>query len=284
MTSYPASMRVVSLLPSATEIVAALGLTGSLVGRSQECDWPPEVRELPVVTAARIDSDALSGAEIDAAVRAAVADGRSLYALDADLVERLAPDVIVTQDLCAVCAVSSGEVCDVGARVVSLDPRTIAEIGDSVVTLGRELGRVERGREVAAELHERIERVRAAVAGLPRRRIFVAEWLDPPFASGHWIPEMVAAAGGADVLGRAGAHSVPTTWEAVAAERPELIVLAPCGFDARRALQEAAGLELPAPSVAVDANAYFARPSPRIADGVEQLGRLLHPEAFATAA
>ena len=277
-------MRVVSLLPSATEIVAALGLTGSLVGRSQECDWPPEVRELPVVTAARIDSDALSGAEIDAAVRAAVADGRSLYALDADLVERLAPDVIVTQDLCAVCAVSSGEVCDVGARVISLDPRTIEEIGESVVTLGRELERAERGREVAAEMHERIERVRAAVAGLPRRRIFVAEWLDPPFASGHWIPEMVAAAGGADVLGQAGAHSVPTTWEAVAAERPELIVLAPCGFDARRALQEAAGLELPAPSVAVDANAYFARPSPRIADGVEQLGRLLHPEAFATAA
>jgi iron complex transport system substrate-binding protein len=277
-------MRVVSLLPSATEIVAALGLTGSLVGRSQECDWPPEVRELPVVTAARIDSETLGGAEIDAAVRAAVADGRSLYALDADLVERLAPDAIVTQDLCAVCAVSSGEVCDVGARVISLDPRTIEEIGDSVVTLGRELGRVERGRDAAAEMHERIERVRAAVAGLPRRRIFVAEWLDPPFASGHWIPEMVTAAGGADVLGQAGAHSVPTTWEAVAAERPELIVLAPCGFDARRALQEAAGLELPAPSVAVDANAYFARPSPRIADGVEQLGRLLHPEAFATAA
>ena len=225
-------MRVVSLLPSATEIVATLGLTGSLVGRSQECDWPPEVRELPVVTAARIDSDALSGAEIDAAVRAAVADGRSLYALDAELVERLAPDVIVTQDLCAVCAVSSGEVCDVGARVISLDPRTIAEIGDSVVTLGRELGREDRGREVAVEMHERIERVRAAVSGLPRRRIFVAEWLDPPFASGHWIPEMVTAAGGADVLGRAGSHSVPTTWEAVAAERPELIVLAPCGFDA----------------------------------------------------
>ena len=277
-------MRIVSLLPSATEIVAALGLAESLVGRSEECDWPPEVRGLPVVTAARVDSETLSGAEIDAAVRAAVADGRSLYALDADLVERLAPDVIVTQDLCAVCAVSSSEVCDVGARVVSLDPRTIAEIGESVIALGQALGREERARETAAQMHERIERVRSAVAELPRRRIFVAEWLDPPFASGHWIPEMVTAAGGIDVLGRAGEHSVPTSWDAVAAERPELIVLAPCGFDARRASQEAVGLDLPAPSVAVDANAYFARPSPRIAEGVEQLGRLLHPQAFAAAA
>lgn len=277
-------MRIVSLLPSATEMVAALGLADALVGRSEECDWPPEVRGLPVVTAARLDSATLSGAEIDAAVRAAVAEGRSLYALDADLVERLAPDVIVTQDLCAVCAVSSAEVCDVGAHVISLDPHTIAEIGDSLVALGRALGREERGREAAAGMHERIERVRTAVAGLPRRRIFVAEWLDPPFASGHWIPEMVSAAGGVDVLGRAGASSVQTSWEEVAAEHPELIVLAPCGFDAQRALQEAAGLNLPAPSVAVDANAYFARPSPRIADGVEQLGKLLHPAAFATAA
>ena len=248
-----------------------LGLADALVGRSEECDWPPEVQELPVVTASRVDSAALGGAAIDAAVRA-------------DLVERLAPDVILTQDLCAVCAVSSAEVCDVGAQVISLDPHTITEIGESVVALGRELGCAERGREVASEMHGRIDRVRAAVADLPRRRIFVAEWLDPPFASGHWIPEMVTAAGGIDVLGRAGEHSVPTTWEAVAAERPELIVLAPCGFDATRALAEAAGLQLPAPAVAVDANAYFARPSPRIAEGVEQLGRLLHPEAFATAA
>lgn len=277
-------MRIVSLLPSATEIVAELGLTGSLVGRSEECDWPPDVRGLPVVTTSRIDSASLGGAEIDAAVRAAVADGRSLYALDSELVERLAPDVIVTQDLCAVCAVSSAEVCEVGARVISLDPRTIAEIGESVVRLGRELGCEERGRAAAERMHERIERVRAAVAGLPPRRIFVAEWLDPPFASGHWIPEMVRAAGGVDVLGRAGEHSCPTSWDAVAAERPELIVLAPCGFDAERARREAAGLDLPAPSVAVDANAFFARPSLRIADGVEQLARLLHPEAFAAAA
>lgn len=277
-------MRIVSLLPSATEIVAELGLAGSLVGRSEECDWPPDVRGLPVVTASRIDSARLDGARIDAAVRAAVADGRSLYALDAELVERLAPDVIVTQDLCAVCAVSTAEVCDVGARVISLDPRTIEEIGGSVIRLGRELGREEQGHRAARDMLERIDRVRAAVAGLAPRRIFVAEWLDPPFASGHWIPEMVSAAGGFDVLGRAGEHSVRTTWAAVAAERPELIVLAPCGFDARRALQEAAGLDLPAPSVAVDANAFFARPSLRIADGVEQLARLLHPEAFATAA
>lgn len=277
-------MRIISLLPSATEIVAALGLVDSLVGRSEECDWPPRVRAVPVVTAARIDSGSLSGREIDDAVGAALASGTSLYALDAELVEQLAPDVIVTQDLCSVCAVSSSEVCDVGARVLSLDPRTIAEIADSVVELGRALGREGRGRAEAAAMLERIDRVRTSVAGMPRRRIFVAEWLDPPFASGHWIPEMVEAAGGVDVLGRAGEPSVRTTWPAVAAAHPELVVLAPCGFDARRALREAEGLELPAPAVAVDANAFFARPSLRIAEGVEQLGRLLHPEAFATAA
>jgi iron complex transport system substrate-binding protein len=228
--------------------------------------------------------DALTGREIDEAVRAAVADGQSLYALDADLVERLRPDVIVTQDLCRVCAVSSDDVCDVGAEVVSLDPRTLAEIADSVRLLGSRLGVVERANEVAARMEERIERVRAQARGLARRRVFVAEWLDPPFAAGHWLPEMVEAAGGVDVLGRAGEHSFETTWHEVAAGEPEVVVLAPCGFDAVRAAAEAESLELPWPAVPVDANAFFSRPAPRVAEGVEILARILHPESFAAAA
>jgi iron complex transport system substrate-binding protein len=270
-------MRIVSLLPSATEIVAELDLEHALVGRSEECDWPPSVRTLPVVAASRVDMRELDGRAIDRAVRTAVADGRSLYAVDADLVERLAPDVIVTQDLCRVCAVSSEDVCDVGAEVISLDPHTLDGIAASVRALGLALGVPERGSTVADDMLWRIARVRARTAELPRRRIFVAEWLDPPFAAGHWLPEMVEAAGGVDVLGRAGEPSFETTWEEVEAADPELVVLAPCGFDAQRAAREAIGLSLPWPAVAVDANAYFSRPSPRVAVGVEQLAGILHP-------
>jgi iron complex transport system substrate-binding protein len=277
-------VRIVSLLPSATEIVAELGLTASLVGRSEECDWPPEVRRLPVVTASRVDSTRLDGRAIDSAVRAAIESGESLYALDEELLDRLRPDVVVTQDLCRVCALSSTEICDVGARVVSLDPRTLAEVAGSVRELAAALGVPDRGEDVARRMLDRIAGVRERVAGLPERRVFVAEWLDPPFASGHWIPEMVEAAGGRDVLGRAGEPSRPTTWDEVAAAGPELVVLAPCGFDARRAAHEASGLELPWRAVPVDANRYFARPAPALADGVEQLARILHPEGFAAAA
>jgi iron complex transport system substrate-binding protein len=277
-------MRIVSLLPSATEIVAELGLLDALVGRSEECDWPPEVRRLPVVSAGRVDMAELSGRQIDAAVREAVANGSSLYLFDAELAERLRPDVIVTQDLCRVCAVSSEEVCDVDAEVVSLDPHTLAEIAQSVRELGRRLGSPERGEEVARHMEHRLERVRRRTADLPRRRIFVAEWLDPPFAAGHWLPELVDAAGGVDVMGQAGEPSRETTWADVAAAQPELIVLAPCGFDRTRAAAEAAGLELPAPAVAVDANRFFSRPSPRLAEGAEILARILHPHAFSQAA
>jgi iron complex transport system substrate-binding protein len=274
-------MRIVSLLPSATEIVAGLGLVDALVGRSEECDWPPPVRRLPAVSASRVRMDGLSGREIDEAVRRAVATGESLYALDAEMVALLEPDVIVTQDLCRVCAVSSDEVCDVGAEVIALDPHTLAEIADNVRELGRRLGQPARGVAVARRMEERIERVRERVGGRRRRRVFVAEWLDPPFASGHWLPEMVEAAGGIDVLGRPGEHSVETTWDAVVTAKPELIVLAPCGFDRTRAAAEAGGLDLPCPAVPVDANAFFSRPSPRVAEGVEILARILHPAAFA---
>ena len=275
------AVRICSLLPSATEIVAGLGQADRLVGVSEECDWPPEVQGLPVVTASRIASGELGSLEIDRVVREAVADGRSLYAIDEELIDELEPDLILTQDLCEVCAVSSAEVgrlCKVDAEVVSLDPRTIGEIEESVLRIAERLGVPERGAAVVAEMREKIGHARGAVAGLPRRRVFVAEWLDPPFAAGHWVPEMVELAGGEEVLGRSGEASFPTTWEAVRAAEPELVVLAPCGFDAERAAREALP-SLPCRVVAVDANAYFSRPAPRVADGVVQLAFLLHPDA-----
>jgi iron complex transport system substrate-binding protein len=274
-------MRICSLLPSATEVVGQLGLTESLVGVSEECDWPEGVDRLPVVTASRVDPTTLSSSDIDAAVRDAVAGGRSLYAVDEGLLTELAPDVILTQDLCTVCAVSGADVatlCPVGAEVISLNPMTLEGIAESVETLAERLGVSERGAAVAAEMREAIAEVRRAVHGRPRRRIFVAEWVDPPFAAGHWLPEMVEAAGGEDVLGRAGEPSFTTTWEDVRAAAPELVVVATCGFDAQRGAEEARGLDLPAPAVAVDANAYYSRPAPRVAEGVRQLGHLLHPE------
>jgi iron complex transport system substrate-binding protein len=274
-------VRVCSLLPSATEIVALLGLADCLVGVSEECDWPPEVRGLPVVTASRVDAAGLSSMQIDAAVREAVAEGRSLYAVDAELLGELEPDLVITQDLCTVCAVSSGDVmglCDV--ETLSLNPRTLDEIAQSVEAVGGRLGAASRGAAVAREMREAIADLVALTASGPRRRVFVAEWLDPPFASGHWVPEMVAAAGGEEVVGRPGEASFATSWDVVYAAEPELIVLAPCGFDARRAAQEAAALDLPAPAVAVavDANAYYSRPSPRVVEGVRQLAHMLHPD------
>jgi len=277
-------MRVCSLLPSATEIVGALGLTGSLVGRSQECDWPPEVREVPVVTASRVDSERLPSLAIDQAVREALSDGLPLYAVDAELIDRLRPDVIVTQDLCRVCAVSSGDLRSltaVEAEVISLEASTIAEIEQSVLVLAERLGVPERGREVVARMEASLTSVRQAVAGCRRRRVFVSEWLDPPYAAGHWVPEMVELAGGEEVLGRPGQPSFRTTWEQALARSPELVVLAPCGFDLARTVAEARLPDLPCPAVAVDANSYFSRPAPRVADGTRLLAFLLHPEAVA---
>jgi iron complex transport system substrate-binding protein len=271
-------------LPSATEIVGALGLADALVGRSEECDWPPDVRDVPIVTAARIDTSIISSVEIDRAVRNAVADGRSLYAVDAELIEELAPDLILTQDLCAVCAVSSdelGRLCVVSAEVLSFDPRGITGIENTVLELARRLDVSERGERVVAEMRAKIGTVRDLVAGLEPPRVFVAEWLDPPFAAGHWVPEMVAHAGGTEVLGRAGEASFATSWRTVLECRPDIVVLAPCGFDAARAAREAALPNIACRTVAVDANAYYSRPAPRVADGVVQLAWLFHPDVVA---
>lgn len=273
--------RICSLVPSATEIVAALGFADCLVGVSAECDWPAEVRDLPVVSASRVDTDTLPAREVDQAVQGAIADGRSLYAVDRELMVQLDPDLVLTQDLCEVCAVSSRDLRSlhpVHAETISLDARSIAEIEECVRTLAERLGVPERGRDVVGDMQARIGVVRQLVDGRPRPRVFVSEWLDPPFAAGHWVPEMVSLAGGSGVLGSAGDASFRTTWAAVRAAEPELVVLAPCGFDADRTAREAQLPPLGCPAVAVDANAYFSRPSPRVADGVAQLGFLLHPE------
>ena len=274
-------MRICSFLPSATEIVADLGLVDSLVGVSEECRWPPEVVGKPVVTAARIDPVTMSSLGIDEAVRASVRDGRSLYSVEADLIDALSPDVIVTQDLCAVCAVSSGELAEaslVDAEVISLDPHTLVEVAETVRRLGSRLGARERGDELAARMLRTIAAVAAEVRGLPKRRVFFAEWIDPPFCAGHWLPEMIDLAGGVDVLGQAGEPSHPTTWELVRSLAPELVIVGPCGFDVVQAAARAGQIEFPCRAVAVDGDAYYSRPAPRLADGVRQLAHLIHPE------
>jgi iron complex transport system substrate-binding protein len=262
-------------------MVASLGLAGSLVGVSEECDWPPEVRGLPVVTASRVDTSRISSLSIEQAVREAVGDGRPLYAIDRELLERLDPDLILTQNLCAVCAVSADAVdrlCATEAEVVALDAHGFAEIGERLLELAGLLGVPERGHAVVQEMDTAVAALQEQLIGVRARPVFVAEWLDPPYAAGHWIPEMVALAGGREVLGRAGAPSYPTSWEAVREQRPELVVLAPCGFDHERAAREAALPPLGCRAVAVDSNAYYARPGPRLVAGIAQLAHLLHPE------
>jgi iron complex transport system substrate-binding protein len=274
-------VRVCSLLPSATEIVADLGLADSLVGVSAECRWPPEVIGKPIVTATRLDSQTSSDLEIDAAVRAATADGRSLYTVDADLISELQPDLVITQDLCAVCAVSSAELSSarlIDAEVVSLDPRTYRDVADSVRVLATRLGVPEKGERIARRMEATLAETRAATHDLPSRRVFFAEWLEPPFCAGHWLPEMIAAAGGLDVLGRLGARSFATTWDAVIERRPELVIAGPCGFGIEEATARARLLDLPVSIIAVDGDSYYSRPGPRLADGVRQLAHLLHPQ------
>jgi iron complex transport system substrate-binding protein len=284
MSTVEFPQRVCSLLPSATEIVAQLGLIDRLVGVSAECRWPQDVIGKPVVSAARIELSALSNEQIDQTVREWTHDGRSLYGVDAELIERLAPDLIVTQDLCAVCAVSSEEVtslCAVDAPVLSLDPRTLGEVAASVRTLADVLGVPELGSAIEMEMQNKLSAVEQAVAGAPRPRVFVAEWVDPPFCPGHWLPEMIELAGGECVLGRSGDPSRAVSWEEIAEQRPELIVVAPCGFHAEEAAERASHLRLDCRTVAVDADSCYSRPAPRLADGVRQLGHLLHPELVA---
>ncbi|HYN28483.1 MAG TPA: cobalamin-binding protein [Dermatophilaceae bacterium] len=281
-------MRIVSLLPSTTETLFAIGAGEDVVGVTFECDFPPEARTRRVVSTSTLP-EGLSPREIDDAVAAAVARGEDLYRLDAGALAGLDADLVVTQDLCAVCAVDVGTVDDAlahlgcTAEVLMLDPHTLPDVLASVLTLGRATGREAAASALVASLEDRLYAVRSRVAGRGGPRVVVLEWTDPPYAPGHWIPQMVLAAGGEPVLGVAGEKSVRVTWDDVHAARPEVVVCAPCGYD-RAAAQEqadalvAAGV-LPAgiPVHAVDANAAWARPGPRLVDGVEELAALLHP-------
>jgi iron complex transport system substrate-binding protein len=276
------------------------GAGDALVGVTHECDYPPGVEKLPKLTRSRL-APALTGAEIDAAVNRLVTDDESLYALDADLLESLAPDLVITQGLCDVCAVSTSVVREAVAglkrepEVLSLNPTSLGEVLDDAVRVGGALGREEEARAKVALLRERLAGVEETVAGLPRPRVGCIEWLDPPFSAGHWVPEMVRLAGGEELFAGPGERSVRLDWQTVFEADPDVLVLMPCGFDAARAAREAGSLAgLPGWSDlsavrdgrvwAVDANSFFSRPAPRLVGGVEILARILHPEAFEEAA
>jgi iron complex transport system substrate-binding protein len=283
------TLRVASLVPSATEALFALGLGDDVVAVTHECDWPSAALDRPRLTRSEIP-ESLTPREIDAAVRKLMAEGRAIYGLDSSELERLAPDLIVTQALCAVCAVSYDDVCALAGTlpgdpgVLSLDPETLDEVLDDLVRLGQECGVRERGEAVRDELHRRLDAVRRTVRGATRPRVLALEWLDPPFIGGHWVPEMIEAAGGSDALGKAGVKSRTAGWDELQDAAPDVIVVMPCGLYADEAAAQAAdhAAELAALGAreiwAVDAASSFSRPGPRLVDGVELLAHLFHPE------
>ncbi|HTN25632.1 MAG TPA: cobalamin-binding protein [Solirubrobacteraceae bacterium] len=287
-------MRIVSLVPHATELLYALGLGEQMVGVTHECDFPPEATDLPAVTR-NVLPDGLGPAEIDAAVRERTAAGDSIYELDEELVRELEPDLIVTQALCHVCAVSVDEVQALAQtlpgppRVISLDPTTYGETLGDVRTVAQATDSKDAALDLIARTARRADIVRLAVRGAPRPRVAALEWMDPVFVAGHWTPQLIEMAGGEDVLGFAGEPSRQATWEEVAAGQPEVVIVMPCGYDAARALVEAEEFadRLRAVGadqvVAVNASAYFSRPGPRLADGLELLAHILHPDRVPTA-
>jgi iron complex transport system substrate-binding protein len=284
-------MRIVSLVPSATEMLYALGLGSEVVAVTHECDYPRDAVDLPKVTRDVLPAG-LSAAEIDAAVKERTLAGRSIYELDAETLHKLEPDLIVTQALCSVCAVSYDDVraiadeIDTQPMVVSLDPHTVGEVLGDARTLAQATNRKDAAVELIQEAAARIDRVRVATRKVRRPRVVALEWLDPPFAAGHWTPQLISFAGGDDMLGFAGESSEEHSWAEVAAGQPDVVVVMPCGYDAEIAHREAEMHveELAALGagevVAVDAAAYFSRPGPRIVDGLELLAHILHPELF----
>lgn len=290
-------MRIVSLLPSATEIAFAIGLGDELEAVTDGCDYPDAAIGKPVVSRSRLDvGAAASAADIDSAVREAVGDGEPLYALDAELINTIQPDLILTQDLCRVCAVPTGDVEDAldalgcHADVLSLDPHTVEDVLGDIVRVGEHTARTSEAKRLVDGLRERMARVHHAVRGLPLVRTFPLEWLEPPFSGGHWVPDLVVRAGGEPLLCAPGEHSRPLRWPDVESAAPEVIVFMPCGYDLAEARDEAAGLrgvpELRSTPAwqsgqvyVVDATSYFSRPGPRIVDGLELLASVLHPDA-----
>ncbi len=291
-------MRICSFLPSATEIVYALGLGDSLYGVSHECDYPEEARAKPRVVTSRIDSDRLGSAEIDRLVSELMSRGEPLYEVDAAALERARPDLVITQELCEVCAVSLDDVQAAIAglpnapQVISLDPHGVEDVLADVVRVGRAAGAEERAEQVAAVARQRLDRVRAAIAqSRTAPRVVCVEWLDPLIVAGHWVPEMVALAGGVDGLAQPGGPSRRVEFDELAACDPDVLVLMPCGMDADRAAAEFDSLPdrerwqglsawRSGAVYAVDSGSLFSRSGPRLVDGVELLAAILHPQAF----
>jgi iron complex transport system substrate-binding protein len=289
------SMRIVSLLPSTTEILFDIGAGDQVVGVTFECDHPAEARSRTIVSTSAIP-EGLTSTEIDSFVTAAIQQGADLYHLDEGALSGLDADLVVTQDLCAVCAVDVSVVDDAlahlgcTAEVLTIDPHTLDEVLSSVDILGKATGRQLQSGALVTSLRERLDNVVRRAAARPRPRTLVLEWTDPPFAPGHWVPEMVEVAGGESVLGTEGSKSFRVTWDQVRDAAPEIVVCAPCGYgleasrDLAQEVVRSGVLPTNVPVWAVDANASFARPGPRLVDGVEALAGILHPEAFSASA
>lgn len=288
--SYPHLVRIVSLLPSTTEIVFRLGLADSLLGVTFECNFPPEARVGREIVVGGMDTKHLTPLEIDQLVRERLARGDELYRLDEDALRRCDPDVILSQDLCRVCAVPSGDVDEaverLGCRalVLQIDPQTLDEVVESIVTVADAVGVPERGRILVDSLRERLRRLSdtttSVLGGRPRPRVFVLEWVDPPFLGGHWVPDVVAAAGAEPVLARRGAKSVPVTWDDIETAEPDHVIVAPCGYGLDGASEQARRVldRLPAGAAvwAIDADAVMVRPGPRLVDGAEAIAAAIH--------
>jgi len=293
------ALRIVSFLPSATEMACALGLGDQLMGISHECDYPPELKGKPTVVHSVLPVERMSQAEIDAAVAERLRNGQSLYQIDEERLRAIEPDLILTQDLCQVCAPSGNEAAHAlqalpnKPQVLFLTPKNLEEIFGNLRELGEATGRMQSAEKLIADGRARLATVARATRDISRRpRVFCMEWLDPVYCSGHWVPEMVQIAGGIDELGQNGSDSIRIPWSRVLEWAPEVLVVMPCGFGLEKAAAEAAQLsrypgwsELPAVRnghvYAVDANAYFARPGPRVVEGTELLAHLFHPDLFA---
>ena len=291
-------MRICSLLPSATEIVFILGLGDRLVAVTHECDYPPEAARLPAITRSAIDHTGSSSRDIHAHVSRYVHDGSSIYHIDQDLLQRLSPDVILTQELCKVCAVSYSEVQRAvrplqGEReVLSLEPTSLGDILDTIGEVGRLAGVPDRASKVVQQARQRINEVTSVIQRASSQpRVLALEWLDPPFVGGHWVPEMVRLAGGWNGLGQEGLPSSQVSWDHIAHYNPEVAVLMPCGFNLERTVEEMGRTPLPQQwhslaavrsnrVYAVDGSSYFNRPGPRIIEGLEVLAEIVHPELF----
>jgi len=287
-------MRICSFLPSATEMLFALGLGDQVVAVSHECDYPPEALARPRVTTSLIDPATMTSTEIDEAVSRALVEGRASYFVDMDVLAAARPDLVVTQDLCVVCAIGGSEVrraaeqLDPRPRILTLEPHTVDDVFGCIKSIGEEAGASRRADDLVAAFRARIATVESAVAGAARPRVLCLEWMDPPWIAGHWMPEVVELAGGIDVLGRSGEPSRRATWDEIADAQPEVAIVMPCGFGVERTMEEIGVLDT-IPQLqrtmafqanrvyVVDGSSYYNRPGPRVVDGIELMASILHP-------